>query len=247
MRRPPARSADRSAILAASNFLTFSGMLAASIGYWLRVPTGDAEPLFSSRQIFMLCGLATIPVFIYIIFLIPQASIKFFAWLTTHSIYRIRVHGGENMPQQGGGDPRPEPHLMARRPTPFDYVISSGSRCSSTGDCSPIGGARPARTSWARFRRPPKAARLAIETAREALQNGELVCIFPEGGISRSGQLQSFKSGVLEIRKGTDAPLIPRLSSTNFGAASSASAAASFFGSGRRTCRAACPSGSVVR
>ena len=55
----------------------------------------------------------------------------------------------------------------------------------------------------------PKAARRAIETAREALQAGELVCIFPEGGISRSGQLQSFKPGVLEIQRGTDAPIIP--------------------------------------
>jgi acyl-[acyl-carrier-protein]-phospholipid O-acyltransferase/long-chain-fatty-acid--[acyl-carrier-protein] ligase len=35
------------------------------------------------------------------------------------------------------------------------------------------------------------------------------VCIFPEGGISRSGQLQSFKPGVLEIQRGTDAPIIP--------------------------------------
>ena len=38
-------------------------------------------------------------------------------------------------------------------------------------------------------RRRPKAARSAMETAREALNNGELVCIFPEGGITSSGQL----------------------------------------------------------
>src|SRR5262249_26856481 len=55
----------------------------------------------------------------------------------------------------------------------------------------------------------PKAARRAIEEARDAPVAGELVCIFPEGGISRSGQLQSFKNGVLEIQRGTGAPIIP--------------------------------------
>ena len=93
----------RGAILAASNFLTFSGMLAASIGYWLlRVPTPAGEPLFTSRQIFLLCGMATFPVFIYIVFLIPQATIKFLAWLITHSIYRIRLYQRHNLPEQGG-------------------------------------------------------------------------------------------------------------------------------------------------
>ena len=55
----------------------------------------------------------------------------------------------------------------------------------------------------------PKSTRRAIETAREALKAGELVCIFPEGGISRSGQLQRFKPGVLEIQRDTGAPIIP--------------------------------------
>ena len=55
----------------------------------------------------------------------------------------------------------------------------------------------------------PKSTKQAIETAREAFKAGELVCIFPEGGISRSGQLQRFKPGVLEIQRDTGAPIIP--------------------------------------
>jgi acyl-[acyl-carrier-protein]-phospholipid O-acyltransferase / long-chain-fatty-acid--[acyl-carrier-protein] ligase len=55
----------------------------------------------------------------------------------------------------------------------------------------------------------PKAVRSAIDTAREALNRGELVCIFPEGRISHSGQLQTFKPGVLEILKGADAAVVP--------------------------------------
>lgn len=207
-RSPPEH---RGAILAANNLLSFGGMFLASLGYYLlRVPTAGQEPLFSSRQIFMLCCLATIPVFIYIVVLIPQASIKFFAWLTTHSAYRIHVYGRENLPEQGGAI------LVPNHISWLDglLLVTTSSRQVRmlvdrtlltnwwTGGLARIMGAIPIGPA-------PKAARNAIETAREALRNGELVCIFPEGGITRSGQLQPFKSGVLEIRKGTDAPLIP--------------------------------------
>ena len=49
----------------------------------------------------------------------------------------------------------------------------------------------------------------SIRQAREALQNGEIVCIFPEGGISRDGQMQEFRPGFLAILKDTDVPVVP--------------------------------------
>ena len=55
----------------------------------------------------------------------------------------------------------------------------------------------------------PKGIVRALTTARDALNNGELVCIFPEGGITRSGQLQSFKPGMMKILKGADVPVVP--------------------------------------
>jgi acyl-[acyl-carrier-protein]-phospholipid O-acyltransferase/long-chain-fatty-acid--[acyl-carrier-protein] ligase len=49
----------------------------------------------------------------------------------------------------------------------------------------------------------------ALREAKAALQAGELVCIFPEGGISRTGQLLAFKPGLLKIVQGTGAPIVP--------------------------------------
>ena len=49
----------------------------------------------------------------------------------------------------------------------------------------------------------------SLNTAREALLAGELVCIFAEGQVTRNGQLQKFERGLLKILKGTDAPVIP--------------------------------------
>jgi acyl-[acyl-carrier-protein]-phospholipid O-acyltransferase/long-chain-fatty-acid--[acyl-carrier-protein] ligase len=201
----------RGSILAASNFLTFSGMLAASLGYYLlRAPTEGGDPLLSARQVFLVCGFATLPVFIYILVLIPQATIKFLAWLVTHSIYRIRLYQSEYLPEEGGAVLTPN-HvswldgllLITTSSRPVRMLITNELITNWwTRGLARIMGAIPIGHS-------PKVARKAIETARAALQAGDLVCIFPEGGITRSGQLQSFKSGVLEIQRGTGAPLIP--------------------------------------
>ncbi len=49
----------------------------------------------------------------------------------------------------------------------------------------------------------------SVRTAREALQSGQVVGIFPEGRITRDGRLQEFRPGFLSILKNTEAPLIP--------------------------------------
>ena len=83
----------RGAILAASNFMTFAGILMTALLYAaLRVPVGG-EPLFSAREVFLLCGIVTIPVMLYIVWLIPQATLRFVVWLASQLLYRIRVYG----------------------------------------------------------------------------------------------------------------------------------------------------------
>ena len=55
----------------------------------------------------------------------------------------------------------------------------------------------------------PKSIRTALQTAVDAVNNGDLVLIFPEGGITRSGQLHAFKPGLTKILKGVKAPVVP--------------------------------------
>ena len=100
--RSPRKSRGR--ILAASNFLTFSGVCLTSFLFAaLRVPVasrsgGPPSELFTPQQVFLIAGLATIPVFFYIVLLIPQASIRFLVWLMSLTVYRVRVFGHENFP-----------------------------------------------------------------------------------------------------------------------------------------------------
>ena len=55
----------------------------------------------------------------------------------------------------------------------------------------------------------PKSIGRALKTARQGLIDGDVIGIFPEGTLSRTGQLQAFKPGVKKILKGTDAPVVP--------------------------------------
>ena len=60
------------------------------------------QPFFSSRQVFLLAGILTLPIFVYIVWIIPQASIRFLVWLASRTVYRIRIQGLENLPDEGG-------------------------------------------------------------------------------------------------------------------------------------------------
>lgn len=207
--RSPVES--RGSILAATNFLTFAGILvSAGIFTALRTEVSGGEPFCSARQIFLLCGLATIPVFIYIVWLIPQASIRFVVWLATHTVYRVRTYHRENLPEEGGA------LLVANHVSWIDGLLLMA---TSSRPMRMLIDADLIRGWWIRglarimgaipIKSTPKAIQSAFEVSRRALREGELVCIFPEGEMTRSGHLQTFKPGLMEILKEAPAPVIP--------------------------------------
>src|SRR5258707_5759702 len=49
----------------------------------------------------------------------------------------------------------------------------------------------------------------SLRLATDALKNSELVCIFPEGQMTRIGQMLPFRRGMERIIKGVDVPIIP--------------------------------------
>lgn len=198
----------RGTILAASNFISFSFMLFASALFFVMRVQLD----FSPSTVFLMAGLGTVPVIIYVVCLLPDATIRFFVWLLSHTVYRLKVHGINQIPPRGGGLLVPN-HvswidgilLLLASPRPIrmlvyaDYVNKRGLNWLGR-----IFKVIPIKDSAG-----PKAILQALQAAKEAVQNGELVCIFAEGSLTRSGQLQSFQKGALRIVQGTGAPIIP--------------------------------------
>ena len=203
------------AIIAASNFLMFAGMLAATLGYLALTTTlfateAKPEPLLKAREIFLVCSVVTLPLVVYIVYLIPQTTTKFIAWILAHTVYRIQLENRDNLPATGGA------LLVANHVTWIDGILllSSSSRPIRLMIKSDL-----LNTAWKRklaklmgvisVPSSPSEARRAIRSARKSLKNGELVCLFAEGRITQSGQLQSFTRGVLSLIRGTNAPIIP--------------------------------------
>jgi acyl-[acyl-carrier-protein]-phospholipid O-acyltransferase / long-chain-fatty-acid--[acyl-carrier-protein] ligase len=202
---PPDR---RGRYLASSNVLCFSGMLLAYLFMGFFGKGLD----FSPAQVFIVVGLFSIVATFYALQTLPEMFVRCLNWLITHTLYRVRVLGKDNLPEQGGAllvcnhtayvDPSiisavVERHIrfLMYRPIYEKPLINLVAR---TMRAIPI-----ANTD------DPKEILKSLGVAREAVQSGELVCIFAEGELTRTGHMVSFKKGLERIMKGVDAPIIP--------------------------------------
>ena len=160
----------------------------------------------------LVMGSLTLVVVLYICTIIPEYFIRFLAWLLTHSLYRIRIKGQDHVPFHG-------PALLIVNHISFiDALLVSATiqrfikfvmwkkiydmpvihffcKIMKVIPIAPYEGREAVMQSLAK--------------AREQLLNGEVVCIFPEGGITRTGELQPFKKGFETIMEGLDIPIIP--------------------------------------
>ena len=199
---------NRGTVLAGSYILSYVFIvLSAGLFFVMREVAG-----LSGLAIFVFAGLITIPVVAYIIILMPDLTFRFFMWLLTHTVYRLRVFGRENIPEKGGALIVPN-HIsfidgilmMISSSRMIRFVIFADftempflRRLGKIMNVIPIDASRG-----------PKELVKSLRTAKEAIQNGELVCIFAEGQLTRTGQMQPFQRGMMKIVQGTDAPIIP--------------------------------------
>jgi 1-acyl-sn-glycerol-3-phosphate acyltransferase len=198
----------RSRIIAANNILN-----AVFIVVSAAVAIGLLKAGLTIPQLFLAVGLMNAVVAIYIYALIPEFLMRFLAWLLVHSIYRVKVEGAENVPDEG-------PCIVVcnhvsyvdavviaacvRRPIRFvmDHRIFRTPLLSfifRTMRAIPIA---PAREDAAL-----KAA--AFDEVARALRAGEVVGIFPEGRLTDSGELNAFRPGVEQIVRSTPVPVVP--------------------------------------
>ena len=196
------------AILAAGNQITSVGVLAVSVLF----PVLRTGFQCSADQIFLIAGLGTLPILCYTVWLIPQATIRFMVWLLSRTVYRVRTFGIENIPEQGPA------LLVANHVTWIDGVLILLSSSRPIRMIAYADYVKGGVIGWLsnlfeiipiKSGDGPKALVQSLNTARDALKNGELVCIFAEGRISRTGELLKFERGAMKILKGTGAPVLP--------------------------------------
>ncbi len=204
--RSPA--SHRARIIAANNILNALFMIVSSVLVGVLLSLGWSVP-----EVFGLTALANAVVAAYIFGLVPEYLLRFIAWVATHFVYRFERRGDEHIPLQGpavlvcnhvsyvdavllmAASPRPIRFLMDHRIFAVP-VLGAVFRLAKAIPVAPRA-------------EDPQAYEQALQTAQAVLADGELLGIFPEGGLTPDGQLQPFKGGVMKILDAQPVPVVP--------------------------------------
>jgi acyl-[acyl-carrier-protein]-phospholipid O-acyltransferase/long-chain-fatty-acid--[acyl-carrier-protein] ligase len=195
-------------VIAAANLFSFVGIFLAAFCYLL----------FSSvfRQtapgIFLDGAVLTLLATIWAIWMLPDSLLRLVLWMATHTIYRIRVTGRENVPARGGA------LFVANHISLVDalLLIASTDRAIRFLIFEDIYN-HPVIKPFAKLmhaipvssQQRPRELVAALHQASEAIRGGEIVCIFAEGQITRIGNLLPFRRGFERVMKGVEAPIVP--------------------------------------
>jgi acyl-[acyl-carrier-protein]-phospholipid O-acyltransferase / long-chain-fatty-acid--[acyl-carrier-protein] ligase len=198
----------RGAVLAASSFLNWVGVLLASALTWL-----FSGPLgLSAAQGFSLMGALTLLLTAVSFWALPDFLLRFIALVTMRLLYRIRIIGGANLPVEGPALLIPN-HvtwvdallLTATNQRRIRFVMErSIYNTPVLRGLFRLLGVIPVSSNDGR-----KDMVEFIRRARAALDEGYLVCIFAEGALTRNGMLGEFRGGFERIVKDSSHPIIP--------------------------------------
>jgi len=195
-------------VIATANLLSFVGIGAAGGLYYLL--TNFLH--FGPAAVFFWAAAATIIAAAYVLYLLPDSLLRLLLWTATHTLYRLDVVGRENVPARGGALLTPNhvsmadaAFLIASIDRPVRFLMFRGSyEHPLVKPFAKILGVIPIASDQG-----PREMIHSLRQATEALKNGEVVCIFPEGQMTRIGQMMPFRRGMERIIKGVDVPIIP--------------------------------------
>ncbi len=197
----------RSRIIAGNNILNALFMVLSAIFAVALLKVGLTIP-----QLLFTAAIFNAVVAVYIFTLVPDFFARFSLWLLTHTIYRIRIVGQENVPLRG-------PALLVCNHMSFvDGLLVGGcvQRFIRFLVYKPIYEKKALNWFMRLMNAIPveggnrKVVLESLERASEQLRQGHVVCIFAEGAISRTGNLLPFKRGFERIMRGLDnVPIIP--------------------------------------
>ena len=146
------------------------------------------------------------------LYLLPEWFLRLMLFFLTHTIYRIKVIGRDNIPEKGGAL-LVSNHmsfvdvllLMASTDRPIRFLMFKA--IYDNPIMKPFARMMKAIPISSELR--PRDMIRSLRTASDAIRDGETVCIFAEGQITRTGQMFPFRRGMERIIKGVESPIIP--------------------------------------
>lgn len=197
----------RGSVIALQNTAVFSGVLLGSLGAGFFAQLG-----LHAAAIFVIAGSGAVIGAIGVLRLLPESFFRTTLLLAANSLYRVRLVDIRHVPDEGGALLVPN-HVSfldavllitcVDRPIRF-LVDAQYFQATALKPFMTLAGAIPIVSTGS-----PRAVLHALREAGRALDRGELVCIFPEGQITRTGGLLPFRRGFERIVKGRAVPIIP--------------------------------------
>ncbi|ALK99761.1 glycerol acyltransferase [Massilia sp. WF1] len=168
---------------------------------------------FTIPEMFLTTALLNALVAIYIFSLVPEFLMRFLAWLLIHTIHRVSTMGTDRIPEEGAAvlvcnhvSYVDAIVIMAASPRPIRFVMDHRifrtpllGFIFRTAKAIPI--APAAEDPWLMEK--------AFVDIAHALHDGDLVCIFPEGRLTRTGDMNEFRGGIAKITERSKVPVIP--------------------------------------
>jgi 1-acyl-sn-glycerol-3-phosphate acyltransferase len=169
---------------------------------------------WSIPEVFLALGIANAVVAIFIFSLVPEFFLRFVAWIYVSLFYRVTITGVEdNVPDEGPAllvcnhvsymDPV---LISAAVPRPIRFVmyykifrVPGMNWVFRAYRAIPIAGSKE----------DPAVMEAAFDEVTAALAAGELVCIFPEGALTKDGRIAPFRGGVERILAVSPVPVVP--------------------------------------
>ncbi len=200
--------AHLSRTIAGMNILNALFMVAAAGVAILLLGQGLTIP-----ELFLATAILNGIVAVYIFSLVPEFLLRFLAWLLIHTVHKVKVTEGERIPAEGAAvivcnhvSYVDAIVIMAASPRPIRFVMDH--RIFKTPVLGWI-----FRTAKAIPIAPAKEDPWLLEKAyvdiAHALHDGELVCVFPEGRLTTTGDVNEFKGGIAKIVERSQVPVIP--------------------------------------
>ena len=204
------RGEEKGKIQGANEFVTFSFIFLSAL-VWEFFVNKNMLALSPEGTLLAIAALSltgTLGVF----FTVPHIAVRFPVWILVHTLYRIRIIGMENIPRRGGALlvvnhlSYADPFLVGASVPRFVHFLMH----RQFKDMGLIGWASHLmRAIPVSSEDGPRAIIKSLEDAAERAKKGHIVCIFAEGGISRTGNLLPFSKGLEKIARKADVPIVP--------------------------------------
>lgn len=195
-------------VIAANNMLNGVFMIAAAAFAVAMLQAG-----FNIPQLLLALALLNVAVAVAIFVMVPEFVARFVSWLVVKALYRLQLRGFEHVPADGaalivcnhvsymdallilGAVPRPTRFVMYYK----IFDIPGMNLVFRAARAIPIAGAKE----------DPAVMERAFEQIDAALAAGELVGIFPEGALTKDGEIAQFRNGVARILAARPVPVVP--------------------------------------